>query len=71
MLGKCSEDADKLIWKASKSGNLLFKSFYSSLESGGVSFSSKVVWGFWVSLKVSFFFCLGGCMGKLTNPRST
>lgn len=56
VLGKCSEDADKLIWKASKSGNLLFKSFYSSLESGGVSFSSKVVWGFWVSFKVSFFF---------------
>ena len=27
MLGKCSENEDKLIWKASKSGNFLMKSF--------------------------------------------
>ena len=45
MLGKCIEDEDKLIWKASKSWSFFMKSFYSSLESdGGVAFPLKVVW---------------------------
>ena len=39
MLGKCSED--RLIWKVSKSGNFLVKSFYSSLELNGVSFPQR------------------------------
>ncbi|RVW92264.1 Pyrroline-5-carboxylate reductase [Vitis vinifera] len=44
VLGECSEDEDKLIWKVIKSGNFSVKSFYSFLESDGrVSFPSKVL----------------------------
>ena len=71
VLGECSEDEDKLIWKVIKSGNFSVKSFYSFLESDGrVSFPSKVVWGFWTPVKVVFFFFLGGCLGKVPNLRS-
>ena len=41
VLGKCSEDEDKLIWKVSNAGNFLVKSIYSSLASNGVSFPQR------------------------------
>ena len=56
MFGKCSEDEDKLIWKASKGDNFSVNHSFSTLESdGGVSFHSKVVWSSQALLKVGFF----------------
>ncbi|RVW54392.1 hypothetical protein CK203_068349 [Vitis vinifera] len=43
VFGKCSEDEEKLIWKASKGDNFSVNHSFSTLESdGGVSFHSKV-----------------------------
>ena len=64
MLGKCSENEGKLIWKASKSVEFLNEIF--PLDEG-VSFPWKIVWGSLAHLKASFsfsFWVLGRFYGK-------
>lgn len=64
MLGKCSEDDDKLIWKVSKSWNFLMKFFYSSLKlDRGISFSLEGSVGLLGAFE-SRFFLLERLFGK-------
>ena len=49
---RCEED--KMVWKASKSGALY--EVYDALEAKGeVTSPSKIIWGSWAPIKVSFF----------------
>lgn len=53
---------DRLMWKDSKDGKLLVKSFYAFWESErGGTFLVEVVWNSWVTMKPSL--CLGSSLG--------
>ena len=50
------EDKDKVVWTASKSGDLSIKSFYSILEPrGSALFSYDSIWRAYMPPKVAFF----------------
>ena len=62
------EREDKVFWEKTKSEYFSIKSLCSTLEERRVDpdpFPTSVVWNAWVPPKVSFFFFLGGNMGRV------